>query len=94
MKEFDYIVVGGGSGGCAVAGRLSEDPDISICLLETGKSDDQTLIKTPFCTALMLPTSINNWAFETVPSQVSTVGAAMRRAAGRWRIEFDQRDDI
>jgi choline dehydrogenase-like flavoprotein len=66
MKQFDYIVIGGGSGGCAVAGRLSEDPGISVCLLETGKSDDQFLIKVPFCTALMLPTSINNWAFETI----------------------------
>jgi choline dehydrogenase-like flavoprotein len=67
MKEFDYIVVGGGAGGCAVAGRLSEDPAVSVCLLEAGKNDDQLLIKVPFCTALMLPTSINNWAFETVP---------------------------
>jgi choline dehydrogenase-like flavoprotein len=67
MKEFDYIVVGGGAGGCAVAARLSEDPAISVCLLEAGKGDDQLLIKVPFCTALMLPTSINNWAFETVP---------------------------
>ena len=66
MKQFDYIVIGGGSGGCAVAGRLSEDPGISVCLLETGKSDDQFLIKVPFCTALMLPTPINNWAFETI----------------------------
>ena len=67
MKEFDYIVIGGGAGGCAVAGRLSEDPGVSVCLLEAGKSDDQMLIKVPFCTAIMLPTSLNNWAFETVP---------------------------
>ncbi len=67
MKEFDYIVIGGGSGGCAVAGRLSEDPAVSVCILEAGKGDDQTLVKVPFCTALMLPTQINNWAFETVP---------------------------
>jgi choline dehydrogenase-like flavoprotein len=38
MKEFDYIVVGGGAGGCAVAGRLSEDPAVSVCLLEAGKA--------------------------------------------------------
>ena len=56
MKEFVYIVVGGGAGGCAVAGRLSEDPTVSVCLLEAGKGDDQLLIKVPFCTALMLPT--------------------------------------
>ena len=67
MNEFDYIVVGGGAGGCAVAGRLSEDPTVSVCLLEAGKDDDQLLVKVPFCTALMLPTPINNWAFETVP---------------------------
>ena len=67
MKEFDYIVVGGGSGGCAMAGRLSEDPKLSVCLLEAGGSDDQMLIRVPFCTVVMLPTRINNWAFETVP---------------------------
>jgi len=67
MAEFDYIVIGGGAGGCAVAGRLSEDPQVSVCLLEAGKSDDQLLIKVPICTAAMLPTRINNWAFETVP---------------------------
>ena len=67
MAEFDYIVIGGGAGGCAVAGRLSEDPQISVCLLEAGKGDEQMLIKVPFCTVAMLPTRINNWAFETVP---------------------------
>ena len=67
MKEFDYIVIGGGSGGCAVAGRLAQDPALRVCVLEAGKGDDQTMIEVPFCTALMLPTSLNNWAFETVP---------------------------
>ncbi len=67
MKEFDYIVIGGGSGGCAVAGRLSEDPSVSVCLLEAGRSDDQMLVRVPFCTVLMLPAPINNWAFQTVP---------------------------
>ena len=67
MKEFDYIVIGGGAGGCAVAGRLSEDAAVSVCLLEAGRSDEQMLVKVPFCTAVMLPTRINNWAFKTVP---------------------------
>ena len=48
MKQFDYIVIGGGPGGCAVAGRLSEDPKVSVCLLEAGGSDDQMLIRVPF----------------------------------------------
>jgi len=67
MTEFDYIVIGGGAGGCAVAGRLSEDPRIRVCLLEAGKSDEQMLITAPFGIIAMLPTKINNWGFETVP---------------------------
>ena len=59
MTEVDYIVIGGGAGGCAVAGRLSENPQLSVCLLEAGKSDDQMMIKVPFGTIAMVPTKVN-----------------------------------
>src|SRR3954452_23124888 len=36
---FDYVVVGGGTAGAIVAARLSEDPDVSVCLIEAGPSD-------------------------------------------------------
>ena len=37
---FDYVVVGGGTAGCIVAARLSEDPAVSVCLIEAGPSDE------------------------------------------------------
>ena len=37
--SFDYVVVGGGTAGAIVAARLSEDPDVNVCLIEAGPSD-------------------------------------------------------
>jgi choline dehydrogenase len=37
--EFDYVIAGGGTAGCVVAARLSEDPNVRVCLIEAGPSD-------------------------------------------------------
>lgn len=68
-KNFDYIVIGGGSAGCVMASRLSEDPNISVCLLEAGKSDSQTLIHMPAGVAACVPYGINSWHYDTVPQK-------------------------
>jgi len=64
-STFDYIIVGAGSAGCVLAARLSENPDISVCLLEAGGPDKSVVIHAPVGVAAMLPTKLNNWAFET-----------------------------
>jgi choline dehydrogenase len=66
-SEFDYVVVGGGSAGCVVASRLSEDPAVSVCLLEAGGADKSIFIHAPAGVVAMLPIPFNNWAFKTVP---------------------------
>ena len=64
---FDYIIIGGGSAGCVLAARLSEDPAVTVCLVEAGPADKSVLIHCPAGLALMAQTQIGNWAFETVP---------------------------
>ena len=66
-SEFDYVIVGAGSAGCAIAARLTEDPSVSVCVLEAGGPDKSVLIHAPAAVVAMLPTKINNYGYETVP---------------------------
>jgi choline dehydrogenase len=67
MDEFDYVVVGGGSAGCVVASRLSEDPAVTVCLLEAGGEGRDLLIRAPLGFVAALPRGINSWGYQTVP---------------------------
>ena len=64
---FDYIIIGGGSGGCVLAARLTEDPNVSVALLEAGGVDSSVLIHCPAGLALLGKQGHGNWKFDTVP---------------------------
>ncbi|HWK83395.1 MAG TPA: choline dehydrogenase [Caldimonas sp.] len=66
-REFDYLIIGGGSAGCVLAARLSEDPSVSVGLLEAGPVDKSVLIHCPAGLAVLAKNGAANWAFETVP---------------------------
>ena len=64
---YDYVVIGGGSAGCVLAARLSEDLQVRVALLEAGGVDSSVLIHCPAGLALMAKTKGINWRFQTVP---------------------------
>jgi choline dehydrogenase len=66
-SEFDYVVVGGGSAGCCVAGRLSENLQHQVCLLEAGGPDDSVFVRAPLGFAATASLNINSWGYNTVP---------------------------
>src|SRR5690348_10827386 len=66
-RAVDYIVIGAGSAGCVIAGRLSEERDASVLLLEAGGHDDHFSIRMPlaFLSAMLNPRFA--WGFMSEP---------------------------
>ncbi len=67
IQEFDFIIVGAGSAGSALAARLTEDGRTTVCLLEAGPEDKSVLIKMPIGFAFYPEGTIYNWSFDTAP---------------------------
>ena len=66
-EEFDYIVIGSGSSGAIVAARLSEDPSLSVLMIEAGPASRSLLLHIPAAARYAFNARRFNWNYETEP---------------------------
>lgn len=65
--SFDYVIIGAGAAGCALANKLSQDPNITVCLLEAGPPDRHIMIKIPAGFTKMVGLKKYTWGFQSEP---------------------------
>ena len=63
---YDYVIVGAGSAGCVLAARLSEDPDVSVLLIEAGPADVKKNVHVPAAFGSLFKTDVD-WDYSTAP---------------------------
>ena len=68
-NEYDYIIIGAGSAGCALAYRLSAHPRTRVLLLEAGGRDRHPVIHMPLGFALLMKHKTLNWCYQTEPER-------------------------
>ena len=67
VESYDYVIVGAGSAGCVLASRLTEDPEVSVLLVEAGPRDLSIFIHMPAALAYPLANDRFNWAYWSEP---------------------------
>lgn len=74
-RNFDYVIVGGGTAGLVLANRLTENADINVAVIEAGTSPEVVagnLTQVPgYAGQLYLNAAELNWGFSTTPQEVS-----------------------
>lgn len=81
VSNFDYIVVGGGTAGCVIASRLSENPDVRVLLLEAGDKDPLDAMAVPAVWPTLMGTSAD-WADTSVVQAATGTPIPVPRGRG------------
>ncbi|KAG0361428.1 hypothetical protein BG005_008306 [Podila minutissima] len=82
VLEYDYIIIGGGTAGCVLASRLTEDENVRVLVLEAGAdNDDYFMVKTPMLVAFLFEGK-HDWKFSTVP-QVHANNRKLKHIRGK-----------
>jgi choline dehydrogenase-like flavoprotein len=79
LPEYDFVIVGGGSAGCVVANRLSEDPSVSVLLIEAGHDETITMDVPIFAGYLQLGPA--NWGYKTQSQESACLGLKNQRCS-------------
>ena len=67
-QSYDYVIIGGGTSGLCVAARLTENPDVTVAVLEGGANRmDDPNVSTPAMYPAMIGRDKYDWCFTSVP---------------------------
>ncbi|OCT51216.1 hypothetical protein CLCR_09310 [Cladophialophora carrionii] len=67
-QTYDYLICGGGTAGLAIAARLTENPDVTVGVIEAGKNRlGDPLVDVPALFTQMLGNKEYDWAWDTIP---------------------------
>ncbi|MGB1149702.1 MAG: GMC family oxidoreductase N-terminal domain-containing protein, partial [Alphaproteobacteria bacterium] len=80
--EFDYVIAGGGSAGCALAARLAEDPGVSVCIVEAGGPGRDLFIRMPAGNGFVFGNPKLDWGYHSEP-QTGLNGRSIYFARGK-----------
>ena len=92
---FDYVIVGSGAAGSVLCRRLTEDPGVTVCVLECGPPDRHPFIHIPAGFIKMLFNPAYTWQFQTEPRRRHQRPPHPDHAGPHpGRVQFDQRHDL